>query len=247
MKKYLFSIFTLVLCLGLCFGAFAGVGNFVANAEGEEANAKETSSSLTGGLQEGVCISIVGEASKEVAPDKATISVSIESIDKDITVAKDSTFELFDKAVTGLIKLGVDKDTIIVDSYSSYPSYDYNNGRTLAGYYSILHFSYKLDNLSNIKESLDILAELGITSISNIRYEISNEQELYNETLLAALQNARDKASALLGRDDLTISNIKEESVYYASNLTKYYSEAAVSEDLVGKVVIKAKVKVKFC
>ena len=40
-----------------------------------------------------IVISIIGEAESELVPDSAVISLSIENIDNEISVAKDKTFE----------------------------------------------------------------------------------------------------------------------------------------------------------
>ncbi len=192
------------------------------------------------------CVSVVGEASLELTPDRATIHLSIENVDKDVSQAQAKTFALFDDAVKALKEVGVSEESIVVESYNSYPSYDYSCGKSLLGYYSNLSFTFSVDSLENLKESIDSVTSQGVC-VQNICYEASNEKESYNEALSKALEEARIKAENLLGRNDLTLTNIEEESVYYSSSLYRCYDASPAHEDLVGKVTIRARIKAQFC
>lgn len=193
------------------------------------------------------CISIIGEATRELSPDKASISISIENLDTDIKAAKDKTFASFDKAVEALVENGVARESIVVENYSSYPNYDYSCGKNLIGYYSSLNFTYSVDQLDNLKATIDAVSENGLANVNNINYQLSNESELYSEALTEALNSAREKAEKLLGRTDLTLTNVEEECVYYSNTLYRCYNSAMSSQEMVGKVKIKARVKAQFC
>ncbi len=191
------------------------------------------------------CISVIGQAQKEIAPDFADITLSIESVDSDIANAKDRTFAIFDKAVGALTENGIVRESIVVENYSSYPNYDYSCGKNLIGYYSNLTFTYKADDLSQIKSTIDAVTDAGVTNVQSIRYGISNEEEIYNMALTEAIENAKAKAKSVFGRDDVMLVGLEEESVYYSSSLYRYYDSSLESQDMVGKVTIQARVRAK--
>jgi uncharacterized protein YggE len=195
---------------------------------------------------ENFCISIIGKAQTEVSPDYADVTLTIENLDSDVSSAKDKTFAIFDKAVESLTGNGVLRENIIVEGYSSHPNYDYTCGKSLIGYYSNLTFTYKTDDIAQIKTTIDGVTEVGVTNVQSIKYGISNEEELYNTTLSNAIENAKAKAKKVFGHDSIQIIGLEEESVYYSSSLYRYYDSSLESQDMVGKVTIQARARVKF-
>ena len=91
---------------------------------------------------------------------------------------------------------------------------------------------------------VDLLTENGAT-VKNINYSLSNYDEEYNKTLLLAVENAKEKASAL-GADSLEIKEIKEENSYSSNYLYRTYFEGSLDYDVAGEIVVCAKVVVEF-
>ena len=232
MKKYYLLGLTILIAICSCFGLLANYTKV------------ENNNVLADGTVSSICV--LGGASTEVSPDCAKISASIETLSTNLTEAKDKNFEILNSAVNKLIELGINKENIITEYFSAYPSYDYSCERTLKGYSAITYFTFKVDNLDDIKSYIDELTQCGVTSIKNINYEISNYDEIYSQTMLNALENAKLKAKELSGREEIQILSINEEYVYCSSNLYRSYSDGMVDNDLVGKVTISAKLKVEF-
>lgn len=195
---------------------------------------------------EDVQICVIGNATKSVAPDKAHITAVVQTLDMDMVKSKDDNFEIFNKCIDVLVKAGIAKENIVLDSYISYPSYDYNGGKTLVGYYSISTFSFDVENLSDMKKYIDTATENGVTSIRNIEYSLSNIDEVYSEVLNNAYQNAVAKAKNISGRDDLQVKKLKEEYVYSCTTLYKTYSEGLDNNNMIGNIDVQARVVVEF-
>ena len=193
-----------------------------------------------------MCICIIGNAKKSLTPDSAVVTAVIETLDADIKNAKDKNFQQFNKVITALNDSGIDSQSIVIESYTSYPSYDYTSGKTLVGYYSITSFTFEVSDLDNLKKYIDVATENGVSSIRSLNYKVSNLEEEYSNVLMSALENAKEKAAKLLGRDDLKVCNIKEESVYYSNSLYRSFAEELSSSALVGKIEIQARVMVEF-
>ena len=103
-----------------------------------------------------------------------------------------------------------------------------------------------MNDLENLQNLISIVSENGITKVSNIRYEISTKDQVYSEVMLKALENAKEKAKILTGKEDLSIKSIKEESVYSSSCLYKSYYEGANIADFLGDIEVEACVVVEF-
>ena len=187
---------------------------------------------------------IIGKASKNVSPDSAKVTAVIETLDSDIVKSKDNNFQAFDKVVNALKGAGLSDDKIVMDSFVSYPSYDYNGGKSLTGYYTTTTISFDVDNIEEIKNLVDIVTENGATSIRNIQYCCSNLDEIYGEVLMMAIDNAKAKAEKI-GGGQLQIKSVKEEYVYSCSSLYRTYAEN-VSNSLVGSIEVEARVNVEF-
>lgn len=187
---------------------------------------------------------IIGKASKNVSPDSAKVTAVIETLDSDMVKSKDNNFQTFDKVVNALKGAGLSDDKIVMDSFVSYPSYDYNGGKSLTGYYTITTISFDVDNIEEIKNLVDIVTENGATSIRNIQYCCSNLDEVYEGVLMMAIDNAKAKAEKI-GGGQLQIKSVKEEYVYSCSSLYRTYAEN-ISNSLVGSIEVEARVNVEF-
>lgn len=187
------------------------------------------------------CLKIYGSATSALTPDQAEICAEIETLDMDKVKSKDDNFEIFQSIID---VLGEEKENLTLKNFTSYASFDYANGKTLLGYYSITNFALKLDDVSSVQSYVDLLTENGAT-VKNINYSLSNYDEEYNKTLLLAVENAKEKASAL-GGDSLEIKEIKEENSYSSNYLYRTYFEGSLGFDVTGEIVVCAKVVVEF-
>lgn len=194
--------------------------------------------------QQAMELCVVGTASKSVSPDCAKITAVIETLDSDIVKSKDNNFQIFDKVVSALKTAGLSEDKIVLDSFISYPNYDYSSGKSLTGYYTITTITFDVDNIEDIKSLVDSAVENGVTSIRNIQYCCSNMDEVYQEVLMMAIENAKEKAKKI-GGTEMQVKSVKEEYVYSCSSLYRTYAEN-ISNALVGSIDVQARVNVEF-
>lgn len=194
--------------------------------------------------QQAMELCVVGIASKSVSPDCAKITAVIETLDSDIVKSKDNNFQIFDKVVSALKTAGLSEDKIVLDSFISYPNYDYSSGKSLTGYYTITTITFDVDNIEDIKSLVDSAVENGVTSIRNIQYCCSNMDEVYQEVLMMAIENAKEKAEKI-GGTEMQVKSVKEEYVYSCSSLYRTYAEN-ISNALVGSIDVQARVNVEF-
>ena len=245
MKRYLSFIlaFALMLTLfaGLSMAVKPRVIDSVASAETVEYT-DETGTNEKSDME----ICVIGSAKKSVTPDYAKVTAVIETLDMDMKKSKDCNFECFEKVLSALKEGGIAEDKIVLDGFTSYPSYDYAQGKTLTGYYSITTFTFEVENLEDIKKFVDIAVENGGASIRNISYELSSLDQVYQDVLLEAIENAKLKAQKITGNDNITVKSVKEEYVYSCSSLYRTYSDVLDGINLIGSIEVEALVNVKF-
>ncbi len=187
-------------------------------------------------------LEIVGKSTQKIEADSAEIFVRIENVDMSLDVSKEKTMSQFDSAKNSLIANGISSEQIKITSFTTNPSYDYSSGKTLVGYYAILTFSYELDNLSTFTNNIDSLISSGITEINYVNFKLSNAEEVYQQNLNLAVENAIQNAKKLLEKDEITVLEIEEESSYYSPILYRNFS---IEENMDNTIEIYASVKIK--
>ncbi len=191
-------------------------------------------------------ICVIGNASLNLSPDSAQICIKIEKLDEEITQSKTQCFETFEKAVASLKDDGIGEDDICLNYFNCYPEYNFESGRKISGYFSDISFCVTVKSLDNINNVVNTLLESGVTSIYEINYQVSDLENAYSQALSQALENAKAKASKLLGRDDLKVVKINEERIYTSNNMYRSYAEEYSTSPLIGKINIEARVIVEF-
>lgn len=187
-------------------------------------------------------LEIVGKSTQKIEADSAEIFVRIENVDMSLDVSKEKTMSQFDSAKNSLIANGISSEQIKITSFTTNPSYDYSSGKTIVGYYAILTFSYELDNLSTFTNNIDSLISSGITEINYVNFKLSNAEEVYQQNLNLAVENAIQNAKKLLEKDEITVLEIEEESSYYSPILYRNFS---IEENMDNTIEIYASVKIK--
>ena len=190
------------------------------------------------------CVSIIGSAKVSLSPDIATITACIEKFNEDINISKNQTLDILNEIKEKLLNNEIKKENFSLDFFSTHPSYDFNTNRQPIGYYTKACISFKVENLDNISKYINILTENGVTDICDICYSLSNLEEEYNNVLVKAVENAKNKASKLFNKEGI-ICEIKEEAIYSCNSLCREYTQN-ISSDLIGQVEIEAKVNVLF-
>ena len=191
-------------------------------------------------------ICVIGNASLSLSPDSAKICVKIEKLSEEITQSKTQCFETFEKAVEALKGIEISEDEICLNYFNCYPEYNFESGRKLTGYFSDISFCVTVKSLDNINNVVNSLLESGVTSIYEINYQVTDLENAYSQALSQALDNAKTKASKLLGRDDLKIARINEERIFTSNNMYRSYAEEYSTSPLIGKINIEARVVVEF-
>jgi uncharacterized protein len=142
-----------------------------------------------------------GEASLKAVPDLVAVYFNVEAKGGTSEEATQENAEIVDNLLTGLIKLGLERDDIQTQNFNIYPNYEYRNGQRIETGYRATHsvrVVISTEDSSLIGDIIDAGVSAG-SQISYINWELSPEkQSKYKaEALKLAAQDAKLKAEAI--------------------------------------------------
>lgn len=170
-------------------------------------------------------ISVTATAAKEMTPDTATISFSVETRAKDSKTASEKNKEITSTLISNLKPLlALDKkDTIQTKNLSLRTEYSYDKGKkTLLGYVMTNTVTVKTKDLTAVSKLIDTGIENKATDISELKFYVENENEYKGKLAEEAAANA--KAIAKLTADSLgqKITGVKNISINWGPIYESY-------------------------
>jgi uncharacterized protein len=174
-------------------------------------------------------ISVSGEGKVVGVPDVATVDLGMVVERSRVAEAQAENTKTMNALIAALEAMGVEKKDIQTTSYNVLPMYDWNDGRQrLRGYSVSQNVHVKVRKLDTVGDVLGKAGELGANQIGGVNFTVDEPESLQQEAREKALENAKDKASALaevagvkLGR----VINFQESfggapiPIYYAKDL----------------------------
>lgn len=170
-------------------------------------------------------ISVTGEASVNVAPDMATVSLGVETTASTAQEAQRENSSKMSAVVTALKDAGIASDDIQTSNFSLHPVYESHYEKTgvgsdpktvLTGYRCNNTVTAKVKVIARIGAVIDQAISAGATNVNGISFNIENPEQYKNEVLASAVRNARSKADVMAGAAGVTITGIKTISDGYS-------------------------------
>lgn len=214
-------------------------------------------------------ITVTGDASVKVQPDRIAISFGIETWNADIEAAKKSNAEIHKKAVAAIKECGVPQKEIQTEHLSIEPRY--KNGYTkedFIGYFVRNTLMVTLNDASKVEELVTKVLQAGVTHLHGIDFqttELKKHREQARDLALRAALEKAQKMAAVLGQTVGRPIQINENSTgwwYHSSwsgwgygrsagmsqNVAQNVPAAAESSDTIslGKISVQANVTVTF-
>lgn len=198
-------------------------------------------------------VQVTGNSQKEVAPDVARITLTVNSIHGKLDRAKADNTLAVNRVLAALAQQGVYDDQIKTDTYQVNPIYEYEKDRlpVLKG--------YRVTQTLDVRTSIDKVGTVingatnaGVNEIHSIRFETANETESKNEALKDAVRDAMKKAeviAAALNKRVARVALVNETGVFYQPLLENRMLKAAAMDGAApsipaGKVTVGANVQV---
>jgi len=149
-------------------------------------------------------ITATGTGSVIGTPDRAQISLAVETENADVKVAQADNAAIMTKVMDALTAAGIPKDALKTTGYNIYPVYDDSKlplGQKIKAYHVTNTLTITLHDVSRTGEVIDIGVANGVNQANSIQFLLSDEQAQVLRT--EALKEATDRA----GADARTVAN----------------------------------------
>lgn len=164
-------------------------------------------------------ITVTGTGSSKIAPDRASVQMSIVAKSPSLNGAQKAAAAVTAKVLEMTGKLGIDRDAIDTTGSTVRPDYRWNREREeqeLLGYVAEREMNVELRDLDKLGALIEGAVELGVNQVSPPQLDSSKRRDVYREALDAAAKDAQANAARLaqsLGArvgDVLTITTMSE-------------------------------------
>lgn len=180
-------------------------------------------------------IVVSGSAERKIVPDEAYVNVTIGSTNMQLEPAKAD----HDKKLKEVLRIakdaGINKAQIKTQNSATQRIYEWaNKKRTFKGYRVLTQILLTVKDVSSVGELQSKLNALGLEkdesenwgSVINVRYGVSDSDQLRDDILSDAVKNAHKKAEAMaqaagtsvIGVYRIVDSNVQNSRAYYGSS-----------------------------
>lgn len=145
-------------------------------------------------------ISVSGQGEVSVKPDRAELSLQADALDADLKKAQEQVNVIVRNYLAQAKKLGIADKDISTAGISVSPEYVWEpkqNRQKLVGYRARRDLALVVRNLDQLGDYVQSATEVGINHINPPQLSSSRSTELKRQALVAAAQDARDKAKLL--------------------------------------------------
>lgn len=194
-------------------------------------------------------ITVSGSGETRVTADTAVVSMGVSARDKDVLKAQQKVNEAIAKIREALIAIGVEEENINTDYMNIYAIYDYEEDvEQVKAYSASTTLAVKVTDMDIVGKVIDEAFAAGANTLNGISFSASDTEAAGNESLKAAVANAKAKAEVLAEAAGLKITGIEvisEGGVYSYDNTVSNFSakrmESATADGGYGTVVQAAK------
>ncbi len=187
-------------------------------------------------------VTATGHSEIRVAPDKVILKFAVETLDENLSLAKQANDQIVTKALDLVKELGVSANTIKTDHLKIEPIYKGHKSHATGfeGYRVTSSIVIESHDVSLVNQLLTSLLEAGVNRVTNINYSSNDYRSLRDKAMLLALDAAKEKAQAMAEHLGLKIGSpvsIKEgASPNYRSASNSMLREPAISDWASGPV-----------
>ena len=175
-------------------------------------------------------ISLTGHGDVRLAPDRALVSVGVQSTAETAQAALAANAETMNRIFASLRAAGIADKFIQTSNFTVQPRYDYsdNSQPKLLGYDVINMVSVTVDDLARVGALLDAVVSAGSNQINGITFLVSKPEQAIDEARRLAVKDAVRKAGVYSNAASFILGNIL--SVNESGNYTPPMPMAAGME-----------------
>jgi uncharacterized protein YggE len=150
-----------------------------------------------------------GDAVVRRAPDRAFVTVSVETRSKSPREAQRSNADAMTAVQQRLAQLRLSKEAIRTTGYEMHQEFDFVQNRRVPGEFVARNgIEVRLDDVARTGEILDAAVQSGATTVSGIRFDLQDRDGAEREALRLAVADARARAEAAASGAGRTIDRV---------------------------------------
>lgn len=143
-------------------------------------------------------IVVTGTAIVHAAPDRAFLTLAVESRDPNPGAAQRRNAGVMDAVFAKLKGSGIAPDALRTLSYELQEDFDYETGKRVSkGFLARNAIEVRLDDLARIGEVIDLATAAGANSVGGVRFDVKDRTAIEREALSRATADARSRADAV--------------------------------------------------
>lgn len=204
-------------------------------------------------------ITVSGTGETRVSADTAVISMGVSARDRDVLQAQQKVNEAIAKIRQALLDSGVAEENINTDYMSIYAIYDYDaDVEQVKAYNASTTLAVKVTDMDIAGKVIDEAFAAGANTLNGISFSASDTGAAREESLKAAVADAKAKAEVLAEASGMKITGIEvisEGNVYsYDNTVSNFSAKRAEAETDAGygtmvqaaKLIVSATVNITF-
>lgn len=145
-------------------------------------------------------VSVSGECSLQVIPDRGSITVTIDHLNKDVKVSTQKTGEVYSKFKKEIEALNLKGMELKTTEYQVYEQKEWEkNAQISKGFRARMGLNISTEEIARLGDIMSAASKQGITDVANLNTYVSDSKSKSLETscLKEAALDARKKADAL--------------------------------------------------
>jgi hypothetical protein len=180
-------------------------------------------------------ISVSGTGEVYVTPDIGSVSFSVVTENRDVSVASDENATKMNDVIEYIKSESVESKDIKTSGYNISPRYEWNNDtgkRSLVGYEVTQTISVKIRDLSKVGTIISNATSKGANDVSSLSFVIDDDEEAKAQAKELAIENAKKKAEDLEKMLGIKMVRIVSYSEYSSDMLRATSYDYAVNESM---------------
>jgi uncharacterized protein YggE len=150
-----------------------------------------------------------GEGTVKQAPDRAWVTIGVESRARTAQEAQRLNTDAMTAVVDKIKAAGIPADAIQTTGYNLQPEFDYANGKqTLRGYVARNQVQARVDTLAKTGDVITAAVGTGATNVSGVRFDLKDRDSVEREALRLAVRDARRRADSAAGGAGVAIERV---------------------------------------
>ena len=159
-------------------------------------DSKQVSASET--ENEGKTIQVSGKGVVKITPDVAYVSLGVHTENVDAKKAQEENKTKMNKVVAALKKLGIAEKEIKTINYNIYPNYSYKDNESKIDKYIVENtIEITINKIDTVGTVIDEAVKAGTNVSNSIRFSVKDSNAAYNQALVQAVTNAKQKATTI--------------------------------------------------